>query len=88
MNNITILVVDDESRMRKLNWDKLQKDLGLNGCTICGYIKYHGALEFHHVNKDDKEYGPSSIMHHQYEKVKAEIKKCEIHNTKESSYGS
>lgn len=28
-------------------------------CCICGYDKYSGALEFHHKNSDDKEFGIS-----------------------------
>lgn len=65
-----------KSKMRELNWNKLKKDLGFKGCAICGYNKYIGALDFHHLNPDEKEYAPAAIMHHQYQKVKAEIEKC------------
>lgn len=35
---------------------KIMCDLKVNGCTFCGYNKNMHALEFHHVNQDDKKY--------------------------------
>lgn len=67
-----------KSKMRELNWNKLKQDLGFDGCVICGYNKYEGALDFHHLNPDEKEHGPSSIMHHQYKKVRKEMEKCVV----------
>lgn len=31
-------------------------ELKINGCAICGYNKCEVALEFHHVNQEDKKY--------------------------------
>ena len=31
-------------------------DLKSNGCAICGYNKYVGALDFHHVDPTEKKY--------------------------------
>ena len=65
-------------------------DLKINGCAICGYDKCDAALEFHHVNQEDKKFcltarnvGYSEIL------VAEELNKCillcsnchrEIHN--------
>ena len=59
-------------------------------CELCGYSKYIGALEFHHLNPDEKEF---NISHdgktRSWEKIKVELDKCmllcanchrEIHN--------
>lgn len=46
-------------------------------CCICGYDKYSGALEFHHKNADDKEFGISERgWTISWEKIRSEIDKC------------
>ena len=35
---------------------KIQQELKINGCAICGYDKCIRALEFHHTNPEDKEF--------------------------------
>jgi hypothetical protein len=46
-------------------------------CIICGYNRYHGALHFHHVNPELKEFGLSCKgITRSKEKVDAELKKC------------
>jgi hypothetical protein len=35
---------------------KIMDDLKLNGCAICGYNKSNRALEFHHINHEDKKF--------------------------------
>jgi hypothetical protein len=30
---------------------RILKELKINGCSICGYDKYIGSLDFHHVNE-------------------------------------
>lgn len=46
-------------------------------CQVCGYDKYIGALEFHHVNPEEKDFGVSSKGYtHSWNKVKQEINKC------------
>lgn len=65
--------VSEFRRRRKLN---LIKVCG-NKCNICGYNKAIAALEFHHINPNEKEYGISSNgTCHNLEKDLAEIKKC------------
>jgi len=38
-------------------YKKIIHELKINGCAICGYNKCDAALEFHHVNPEDKEFG-------------------------------
>lgn len=46
-------------------------------CAICGYNKYIGALQFHHLNSQEKEYGLSSTGYtRSWEKDIEESKKC------------
>lgn len=46
-------------------------------CQVCGYDKYIGALEFHHVDPEGKDFGISSKGYtHSWDKVKEEIQKC------------
>lgn len=76
----------DYRRRRKLN---LLKICG-NKCSICGYDKCVGALEFHHLNSQEKLYGISSGgVCRDLETDIAEVQKCilvcanchrEIHN--------
>ena len=35
---------------------KILNELKINGCSICGYNKTLGALDFHHVNPKDKKF--------------------------------
>lgn len=63
----------DFRRNRKLN---LIKVCG-NQCNICGYNRAISALEFHHINPEEKEYALASMgTCHQLEKDLEEIKKC------------
>jgi len=46
-------------------------------CCICGYDKCIGALEFHHVNRDNKEFNISQDGNSMsWDKVKNELDKC------------
>jgi len=46
-------------------------------CQICGYKKYPGALELHHINKAEKSFGIGDKGYtRSWEKVKAELDKC------------
>lgn len=46
-------------------------------CEKCGYDKYNGALEFHHLNPSEKDFsiGQSGYTR-SWEKVKKELDKC------------
>ena len=48
-----------------------------NKCQICGYCKYPGALELHHINKSDKSFGIGDKGYtRSWERTKQELDKC------------
>lgn len=48
-----------------------------NKCMFCGYDKCQEALEFHHIDKDKKEFGLSAQgLTRSWDKIKKELEKC------------
>ena len=48
-----------------------------NKCQICGYNKYIGALDFHHIDESTKSFNLSVRgLTRSWEKTKKELKKC------------
>ena len=48
-----------------------------NKCSVCGYNKCIGALEFHHLDPNEKEFGIAAKGYtRSWEKVKEELDKC------------
>jgi transposase len=48
-------------------------------CAICGYSRYHGALQFHHVDPSSKEFSISrNGTTRSYAEVRAEADKCAL----------
>ncbi len=46
-------------------------------CICCGYSKYDGALEFHHLDPSQKDFNPSKMRFNTFdERVKKELDKC------------
>lgn len=45
-------------------------------CNICGYNRYSGALEFHHLDINEKDLGLSARDCGNFEKALEESKKC------------
>ena len=46
-------------------------------CMICGYSRYSGALDFHHIDEKDKKFGISTNgITRSWEKTKKELDKC------------
>ena len=45
-------------------------------CEICGYNKCIAALEFHHLNKEEKDFTISSYSNLSIDKLKSEVDKC------------
>ncbi len=45
-------------------------------CSICGYDKYSGALEFHHIDPNDKDEHFTSMRHWRWERMRIELDKC------------
>ena len=46
-------------------------------CIFCGYNKYEGALDFHHINETLKEFGLSEKgITRSWDKIQKELEKC------------
>ena len=46
-------------------------------CEVCGYNKYNGALEFHHLDPNEKDFGLGEKGYcTSWVKVKSELDKC------------
>jgi hypothetical protein len=69
---------DSESVMRSQRRKKQHAvDVFGGKCCICGYNKCIEALDFHHLNKAEKEESPSKIiLRWSFEKAKIELDKC------------
>lgn len=81
------------ARRRKLLKQKLVSYKG-GKCEICGYGKCVSALEFHHINPNEKEFTFSRGMVFSYKRLVDEVDKCmllcanchrEIHAGRQSS---
>lgn len=56
---------------------KILEKLKVNGCAICGYNKCTRALEFHHINPQDKSFSLIAwTMHKNPLLVAEELNKC------------
>lgn len=47
-----------------------------NKCAICNYDKCISALEFHHLNPEEKDFALGTNANISYEKARQEVKKC------------
>jgi hypothetical protein len=45
-------------------------------CYVCGYSKYMGSLEFHHLIPSEKEFNISNLRTYSHEILKKELDKC------------
>lgn len=61
-------------RQRKLKQQSIDYKGGK--CLCCGYNRYQGALEFHHLDPEEKEFTLSSVKHTCFDKIKTELDKC------------
>jgi 5-methylcytosine-specific restriction endonuclease McrA len=62
-------------RRRKLR--EMAKEYKGGKCMICGYSKYKGALDFHHLDPSKKNFGISVRgLTRSWDKIKAELDKC------------
>ena len=60
----------------KINMEVMHS-LKINGCAICGYNECGAALEFHHVNSEDKKFNLCSTALGRREKsIVEELNKC------------
>jgi hypothetical protein len=64
------------SKRRRVVKEKLVKIFG-GKCVVCDYSKYAGALEFHHLNPNEKEFGIADKgLTKAYKILLVEAKKC------------
>ena len=62
-------------RQRRLKQECIDYKGG--SCQQCGYDKYNGALEFHHINPNEKDFNVGSLKSYSFtEKLKQELDKC------------
>jgi hypothetical protein len=45
-------------------------------CLLCGYNKYYGALDFHHLDPKNKKIQISNVKKLKFESIKKELDKC------------
>ena len=63
-------------RQRKIKIDALDYKGGPH-CSICGYNKYVGALQFHHLDPNEKDLEWSKFKTRKFDdRFKAELDKC------------
>lgn len=61
---------------RRIRWKKnIIKTMG-NECQCCGYNKYYGALELHHLNPTEKDFSFSDKTYRAWADIEQELKKC------------
>lgn len=65
------------------NYHKIQRKNNIilamgGGCQCCGYNKYYGALEFHHLDPSEKDVIIAAMLnrHKTINSIIAEVKKC------------
>lgn len=72
-----------ESRLRLVKRQRLFKEKCVEykggKCEICGYSKYLGALDFHHKNSIEKDFGIGQYRKYNFSDiVKKELDKCSL----------
>jgi len=67
-----------DTKTHSLQKELKQKAIQYKGgkCIYCGYSKYVGALEFHHLDPKKKDFQISRGFTYDFEKIKFEIDKC------------
>jgi hypothetical protein len=69
--------IADKTTERKRNLKKLMVEYKGGSCHKCGYNKYLGALDFHHINPEEKDFNPSHLKTYILnDMVKEELDKC------------
>lgn len=69
------LVLAVSKRRRKLK--SLGVELKGGKCQVCGYSKYIGALDFHHLDENNKGFNLSTRgLTRSWKKIKEELDKC------------
>lgn len=63
-----------KARQKRLKQDAVNYMGGK--CQVCKYDKYVGALEFHHINPENKDFSIGHNKMYSMEKIKSELDKC------------
>ena len=66
---------EDVKNSRTRQKERAVKAMG-GKCSTCGYDKCLSALEFHHLNPEEKEFSISQNTNLAWEQIKDELKKC------------
>lgn len=68
-----------DRRWRKRKQAKLYELKLERGCEMCDYNKHPSALDFHHLNSEEKKDSVSKLVRQSsWDSVKEEIKKCQL----------
>lgn len=62
-------------RLRKKQWCVARKG---GKCERCGYDRCLAALEFHHRDPAEKDFGFSQYQRRSYDQLAAELDKCDL----------
>lgn len=83
-------ILTNRRKRRKENKNKIKNEIFRGKCCLCGYDKSLSALDFHHTDKNKKEFLISKLMGEgNIGKLQTELKKvilvcknchCEIHD--------
>lgn len=79
--NFCCLKCKNKYNVDKKRWDLKLKAIAYKGgkCNCCGYNKYPTALEFHHLDRENKDFTISKIAHtRSWIRIENEIDKCEL----------
>lgn len=69
--------ITDSVQVRRKKIKQMAVDYKGGECCKCGYKKYIGALEFHHLDPNVKDFSISNKGHcTSWEKIKIELDKC------------
>ena len=61
---------------RKRNWNNIFKFFGGRECMVCSIKSDMPIYELHHHDQEGKESNVSSIIHHSWERIEKELRKC------------
>jgi len=67
----------EQALERQRNLKQMAINYKGGSCQECGYHKYNGALEFHHIDPNEKDFHLSALKSYAFsDKVKTELDKC------------
>lgn len=65
-----------KNKLRRQRHKDKAFDLLGNRCSICGYDRCKKALDMHHTDPSEKEFGFSANWHWSWDRLENEVKKC------------